>query len=138
MRCTVLVVLSAALMANVGSRAEELKIEGTYTQVRPCRGDGKDLKSLLVKITAEEITYSGGTCAISNKRQEGNRVVLRAACKGRSGTVLSGDIAIARRDATTLEIVDQDRNYAAVLNRCPAAADTGRATGIAPAASLPR
>jgi len=102
--------------------ADELSLEGTYMQNKPCKGDGTDVKALLVTITPQEIVYGGGTCAISDRRQEGEKVTLRATCKTRAGKVMAGDISFAVRDDKTLQMTDQDRNYNAVLNRCPAAA----------------
>jgi hypothetical protein len=109
--------------AGVAFAADEPSLEGTYMQNKPCRGDATDVKALLVTITAQEIVYGGGTCAISDRRQEGEKITLRATCKTRAGKVMAGDISFSVRDDKTLQMTDQDRNYNAVLNRCPPAAD---------------
>jgi hypothetical protein len=89
-------------------------------QNKPCKGDGTDVKALLVTITAQEIVYGGGTCAVSDRRQDGKKITLRATCKTRAGKVMAGDISFNVKDENTLQMTDLDRNYNAVLNRCPA------------------
>lgn len=115
------IVLAATIgFAGVARAADEPSLDGTYMQNKPCRGDGTDLKALMVTITAQEIIYGGGACAISDRRQDGEKITLRATCKTRAGKVMAGDISFSVRDENTLQMTDQDRNYNAVLNRCPA------------------
>jgi hypothetical protein len=95
------------------------EFSGTYVQNRPCRGDGTDPKPLIVKIMRDEIEYRGGACALSDRRQEGNKMSARATCQTKAGSILSGDITLTLRPDKNLDMVDQDRAYTAVLNRCP-------------------
>jgi hypothetical protein len=107
----------------VGAAAQaadnDFPIAGTYLQNRPCQGDGTDPKPLLVTITPEEITYTGGVCTLSDTRQDGNKVNIRATCRGKSGKILVGNVTFTIRDDKNLDMVDQDHNYTAVLNKCP-------------------
>jgi hypothetical protein len=109
----------AALVSSAALAVEGLQITGTYMQNRPCHGDGTDAKPLLVTIGEDAIEYRGGTCTLTDKQQDGNKVSMRATCKSRTGTVLSGDISFTLRDDKSLEMIDQDKAYRTVLNRCP-------------------
>ena len=108
-----------AMVVAMGAWAgEEFPIAGTYTQEVPCRGDGSDPEDLRVKITPREITYSGGICTLSDETRTGNRISVRATCQQPSGVTLTGDINFTIRDATTVDMADQDNNYSFVLHKC--------------------
>jgi len=114
----------SALFAYYGpgqaARAEAaLRLEGTFVQNAPCRGDGTDPKPRVVRITPDEIAYSGGVCSIANRRQEKDHVRIHVTCHTRAGKVLSGNIVFAQGEGDTMTMVDQERTYRAVLNRCP-------------------
>ncbi|MGP0095126.1 MAG: hypothetical protein ACLPKB_35010 [Xanthobacteraceae bacterium] len=94
-------------------------ISGTYAQNRPCRGDGTDPKPLMVTITPDTIFYRGGVCSLSDRRQDENKISLHVTCTRKTGTPLSGDITLTLRADKNLDMVDQDKAYTAVLNRCP-------------------
>lgn len=115
-------VLGLMAVLPVGAAAQaanDFPLAGTYMQNRVCRGDGKDPRAMKVTITNDDITYSGGVCSISDKRVQGGEVQLRATCKQRNGNVLSGDVKFTMNDGQTVEMIDQDKNYKAVLHRCP-------------------
>lgn len=99
--------------------AEEPSLEGTWMQNRECRGDGTDMKALMVKISPDQISYAGGVCTVSDRRQEDKSIRLRATCKTRAGKVIAGDVTFNVRDEKTVEMVDKEKNYNAVLHRCP-------------------
>ena len=115
--------LAAATLGSVlllaPAAAEDFPIEGSWMQNRACRGDGTDMKALLVTITPHEISYTGGVCNISDKRQDDNKIYLRATCKTRAGKTIAGDVTFTVKDEKTMEMVDRDKSYNAVLNRCP-------------------
>jgi hypothetical protein len=113
-------VVFTALVRGDAFAVEDFPINGTYMQNRPCHGDGTDAKPLLVTIQGDEIQYHGGACVMNDRRVEGNRLLVRVTCKGRSGSVLSGDISFTLRNDNNLEMIDQDKNYRVVLYRCPA------------------
>jgi hypothetical protein len=114
----VMLVVALAAMLGDSARASD-EFSGIYVQNKPCHGDGTDPKPLIVKITPDEIVYRGGVCSLSDRRQNGNMISVRATCKSKTGTILSGDITLTLRADKNLDMVDQDRNYTAVLNRCP-------------------
>lgn len=115
-----LVVLLGAVGAVAAQAADDFPIAGTYVQNRACQGDGTDPKPFLVTITPEQITYIGGVCAISDAHLDGRKITLRATCRGKSGKVLVGNVSFTIRDDNkTLDMVDQDHSYTAVLNKCP-------------------
>ncbi len=114
--CLLSLLVGAAVLP---SAAAAYNLEGNYLQGKQCRGDVRDPKPLKVSITATEITYSGGTCTISDKREDGNTITVRASCKNRSGTVLSGDVTFTVRSDTEIEMINKHQNYTAVLYRCP-------------------
>jgi hypothetical protein len=108
----------AAIAVGVSVAAEHLPIAGTYVQKRACRGDGTDPERLLVIIGADEIKYGGGTCRLTDKHADGDKLSARATCKFRSGRILSGNITLTRRADSNLEMVDPEGTYATVLYRC--------------------
>jgi hypothetical protein len=114
---------AAAVVLGLGMptafAADEFPIVGTFTQGKVCKGDGTDPKALLVIITPTEIQHRHGVCTISDKRVDGDKLTLNATCKTRSGHVMAGDVSFTRRDGQTLDMVDQDATYKAVLHRCP-------------------
>ena len=113
--------LGAGLMMTLTTALAEdkLAIEGNYLQNQPCRGNGSDPEYLRVKITPQEITYAGGVCSIDEKQQDGKKFSIRVTCKFKSGTVVSDNIAFTVRNEETLDMVQKDGSYTAVLNRCP-------------------
>ncbi|MGE0522877.1 MAG: hypothetical protein AB7O60_07540 [Variibacter sp.] len=112
-----LVAWSGVVVAAPDAAAYQL--EGSYLQGKACRGDVRDPKPLKVTITPDEITYSGGKCTVSDKRENDKVIVVRAACKQRSGTVLAGDVTFTFHNDNEIEMVNKDQNYTAVLYRCP-------------------
>jgi hypothetical protein len=112
--------LALVAFAFTGALAEEpFPLTGTYVQGKACKGDGTDARALTVTITDTEIHHRQGVCTIADKRVEGDKLTLNATCKMRSGNVMSGDVTFTRRDAQTLDMVDQDETYKTVLHRCP-------------------
>ncbi len=107
--------------------ADDFPLAGTYTQGKPCKGDGSDPKAALVQITADKIDSQTGKCTINEREQKGNEMFLTTTCTMRSGKVLTGKLKFTLRDdKSTLDMVDQDATYKTVLNRCPA---NGTTTG---------
>jgi hypothetical protein len=116
-KCLMAVVALAVMAGHPALASDEFS--GTYVQNRPCHGDGTDPKPLMVKITPDQIDYRGGVCELSDRRQDGNTISVRATCKSKNGAILSGDIKLTLREDKNLDMVDQDKAYTSVLNRCP-------------------
>ena len=110
------------LGVSMAPATDEFPIVGTFVQGKVCKGDGTDPKALIVIISEAEIQHRHGVCAISDKRVNGDKLTLNASCKTRSGHVMAGDVTFTRRDKLTIDMVDQDATYKAVLHRCPEAA----------------
>jgi hypothetical protein len=109
----------ALLISTCVLASDEFPISGTYTQDKPCAGDGSDPKSVLITITPEEMSYSSGLCSLSDRRRKGNTIAVHATCRLRNEVVMAGEVSFTMRDDNTLDMADQDKNYVAVLHKCP-------------------
>jgi hypothetical protein len=121
MRSKTALAFSIALMMILPPALAEdlLVIEGNYLQNQPCQGNNKDPDYLRVKITPQEISYAGGVCSIDERQQDGKTFTMRVTCKFKSGAVVSDKIAFTVRNEKTLDMVQKDGSYTAVLSRCP-------------------
>jgi hypothetical protein len=97
---------------------DDLPLTGSYTQNVPCKGDGSDPKSALVKISPQEIVSNMGVCTILNSTRDGETYNEHVECKFASGPIM-GDISFTPRPNKTVDFVDRDGNYKAILHRCP-------------------
>jgi hypothetical protein len=98
----------------------EFPIEGTYTQNEMCRGDGSKQEFALVKVTAKDVSYSGGVCSIDSKQQDGDSLAMRVTCKfSASGAVMASGVTFTKKDNNTFDMAQQEGTYKAVLHRCP-------------------
>lgn len=116
--------LVAATTVLIGSieavqTAEDLPIVGVYAQNRECPVSGSPPRAVRVTITPEKITYASGVCTLNGARRQENKITVHVACKQKSGLVLSSDVIFTIRDDRTLDMVDRDGAYKAVLHRCP-------------------
>ena len=113
-------VLAAGLAAgmNCALADGDFPIEGTFTQNEACKGDGSKQQFALVKVTPQDVMYSGGICSIDSKEQEGNNLAMRVTCKFSSGAVLTSAVTFTKRDNNTFDMAQQEGTYKAVLHRC--------------------
>ena len=107
------------MLLNSAWAEGEFPIEAIYTQNEPCRGDGSKQEFLRVKITPQDVSYSGGTCSIDTRQQDGNTLNMRVTCKFTSGAVMSNAVNFTKKDNNTFDMAQQDGTYRAVLHRCP-------------------
>jgi hypothetical protein len=108
-----------AMLLNTSWAEGNFPIEGVYTQNEACRGDGSKQEFLRVKITSQEVAYSGGICSIDTRQQDADKVGMKVTCKFKSGAVLSSTISFTKRDNNTLDMAQQQGGtYKAVLHRC--------------------
>ena len=116
----VIFVLAVGLTAGLScARADgDFPIEGTFTQNEACKGDGSKQEFALVKVTPQDVTYSGGICSIDSKQQDGNSLAMRVTCKFSSGAVMSSAVTFTKRDNNTFDMAQQEGTYKAVLHRC--------------------
>jgi hypothetical protein len=102
-----------------GAFAEgDFPIEGTFTQNEICRGDGSKQTFALVKVTAQDVSYSGGVCSIDSKQQDGDSLAMRVTCKFSSGAVMGSAVTFTKKDNNTFDMAQQEGTYRAVLHRC--------------------
>lgn len=111
-----------AFVAVAGGAAafaeDDFPLTGSYTQNVPCKGDGTDPVAVQVKISPQEIVSNVGVCTILNTKTEGKTLTAHVECK-LAGGPLMGDISFTPRPDQTIEFVDRDGNYKAILHRCP-------------------
>ena len=71
-----------------------------------------------VKISPEEIVSNVGVCTILDTTHDGDTFIEHVECRLASGPLM-GDISFTPRPDKTIDFVDRDGNYKAVLHRCP-------------------
>jgi hypothetical protein len=113
--CLVLAVVGAGMTA---AAADDFPLTGNYTQNVACKGDGSDPAAAKVTISPEEIVSNVGVCTILDKKQDGQSISAHVECK-LAGGPLMGDITFTLRPDNTVEFIDRDMTYKALLYRCP-------------------
>ena len=108
-----------AMILNCAYAEGDFPIEGIYTQNELCRGDGSQQEFLRVKVTTQDVAYSGGICSIDSKQQDGDRLAMRVTCKFSSGAVMASAVTFTKKDNNTFDMAQQEGTYKAVLHRCP-------------------
>ncbi len=109
----VVVVISSAVVA-----ADDFPLSGNYTQNVACKGDGSDPQFAKVTISAQEIVSNVGVCTILDTKKDGDSIFAHVECKFPSGPLM-GHITFTPRPDKTVEFVDRDMTYKAILYRCP-------------------
>jgi hypothetical protein len=115
------IVLGAAVVLAVTagpSVADDFPLSGNYTQNVVCKGDGSDPVAVRVKISPQEIVSNIGTCTILDTTHDGNTFAVRVECKFASGPLM-GNLTFTPKPDKTIDFVDRDGNYKAVLHPCP-------------------
>jgi hypothetical protein len=115
------IVLGAAVVLAVTagpSGADDFPLSGNYTQNVVCKGDGSDPVAVRVKISPQEIVSNIGTCTILDTTHDGNTFAVRVECKFASGPLM-GNLTFTPKPDKTIDFVDRDGNYKAVLHPCP-------------------
>jgi hypothetical protein len=113
---SIAVVLSGGLFGAVS--ADDFPLVGNYTQNVACKGDGSDQPSAKVTISPQEIVSNVGVCTILDKKTSGPSISAHVECKFAGGPLI-GDITFTPRPDHTIEFIDRDMTYKAVLYRCP-------------------
>jgi hypothetical protein len=98
--------------------ADDFPLSGNYTQNVACKGDGSDPQFAKVTISAQEIVSNVGVCTILDTKKDGDSIFAHVECKFPSGPLM-GDITFTPRPDKTVEFVDRDMTYKAILYRCP-------------------
>lgn len=124
----VIVAVAAVAASNTAMAADDFPIAGNYTQNVACKGDGTDPAAAKVMISAKEIVSNVGVCTILDTKKNGESIAAHVECKFPSGPLM-GNITFTPKPDNTIEFVDSDGTYKAVLHRCP-----GSAAAAVPAA----
>jgi hypothetical protein len=103
---------------GAASAPDDFPLTGNYTQNVTCKGDGSDPAAAKVTISPEEIVSNVGVCTILDKKQDGQSISAHVECR-LAGGPLMGDITFTLRPDNTVEFIDRDMTYKAVLYRCP-------------------
>ena len=98
--------------------ADDFPLVGSYTQNVVCKGDGSDQTTAKVTISPQEIVSNVGVCTILDKKTNGTSISAHVECKFAGGPLI-GDITFTPRSDNTVEFIDRDMTYKAVLYRCP-------------------
>jgi hypothetical protein len=101
-----------------GVLADDFPVVGNYTQNVACTGDGSDQPSAKVTISPQEIVSNVGVCTILDRKTNGASISAHVECKFAGGPLI-GDVTFTPRPDNTVEFVDRDMTYKAVLYRCP-------------------
>jgi hypothetical protein len=115
--CVMLAMVGVAA-TGAASAADDFPLTGNYTQNVTCKGDGSDPAAAKVTISPEEIVSNVGVCTILDKKQDGQSISAHVECR-LAGGPLMGDITFTLRPDKTVEFIDRDMTYKAVLYRCP-------------------
>ena len=90
---------------------------GEFTQNAPCKGDGTDPAELKARISTDQIESKAGVCKFLDTQPEANRLKAHALCQFPAGPLI-GDFTFTRKDNGTIDFVDRDGTYTAILYRC--------------------
>jgi hypothetical protein len=115
--CCIFVLASGA--ANSAGLSEKSSwLLGNFTQNAPCKGDGSDPAELKVRIAADQIQSKSGICNFLSVTPEPNRIKANMECHFPAGPLI-GDVTFTQKANGTINVVDRDNNYNAILYRCP-------------------
>ncbi len=115
--CVSLVFVAVAL-SPAALAADDFPLTGNYTQNVACKGDGSDPTAAKVTISAQEIVSNVGVCTILDTKKDGDSYAEHVECKFPSGPLM-GNITFTPKPDHTIEFVDSNGTYKAVLHRCP-------------------
>ncbi len=112
--------VAVALIAGMAAAraADDFPLTGSYTQNVPCKGDGTDPRDVRLKISPHEIDSHVGVCTFLDTERKGNSIDAHVECRFASGP-LTGEVTFTMRSDKTIQFVDRDKNYSAVLYPCP-------------------
>jgi hypothetical protein len=112
-----LLAIAGVFVSGVAA-ADDFPLSGNYTQNVACKGDGSDLATAKVTISAQAIVSNIGVCSILDSKKDGNSIFAHVECKFAGGPLM-GDITFTPRPDNTIEFVDRDMTYKALLYPCP-------------------
>jgi hypothetical protein len=117
-KCGFALGVGLAMFLNCAWAEGNFPLEGVFTQNEPCKGDGSKQQYTRVKITPQDVSYSGGVCSIDTRDLQGSTMAMRVTCKFTSGAVMGSSISFTMKDDNTFDMAQTDGTYRAVLHRC--------------------
>ena len=112
------ITLALTAGASAASLSEGFWLLGPSPQHVPCKGDGSDPAEAQVKISTREIDSKVGVCTFLDTKEDGKSVKAHVECQFPAGPLM-GDITFTRKPDNTVNFVDDNELYNAVLYRCP-------------------
>ena len=103
--------------ASSKSLGSDFWLFGEFTQNVPCRGDGSDPAELKAWISPDQIEAKAGVCKFLDTRSEADRLKAHALCQFPAGPLI-GDFTFTKKPDGTIDFVDRDGTYTAILYRC--------------------
>ncbi len=112
--------IAVALIAGTGAAraTDDFPLTGNYTQNVPCKGDGSDPRDARLKISPHEIDSHVGVCTFLDTERKGSSIDAHVECRFPGGPLM-GEVTFTMRSDKTVDFTDSDKNYHAVLYRCP-------------------
>jgi hypothetical protein len=113
------ILILTATDARTGSNSlsPDFWLLGEFTQNAPCKGDGTDPAELKARISTDHIDSKAGVCKFLDTQPESNRLKAHALCQFPDGPLI-GDFTFTRKSNGTIDFVDRDGTYTAILYRC--------------------
>jgi hypothetical protein len=115
--CCILALVSGASADSTGLSDKSSWLLGNFTQNAPCKGDGSDPAELKVRIAVDQIESKTGICKFLSVTPEPNRLKANMECHFPAGPLM-GDVTFTQKTNGTIDVMDRDNNYTAVLYRC--------------------
>ena len=114
-----ILIFAPTTVAWAGSRllSSDFWLLGEFTQNAPCKGDGSDPAELRARISTDQIESKIGVCKFLDAHPESDRLKAHALCQFPDGPVI-GDFTFTRKTNGTIDFVDRDGTYTAILYRC--------------------
>jgi hypothetical protein len=110
--------IAAGCVVGGAALGDDFPFTGNYTQNVACKGDGTDPPTAKVTISPQQIVSNVGVCTILDTKKDGDSLFAHVECKFAAGPLM-GDITFTPRPNNTIEFVDRDMTYKALLYRCP-------------------
>jgi hypothetical protein len=109
---------SGAPADSTGLSEKSSWLLGSFTRDAPCKGDGSSSAELKVRIATDQLESKIGVCNFIAITPEGNRLTANMECHFPAGPLI-GDVMFTQKANGTIDVVDRDNNYTAILYRCP-------------------
>jgi hypothetical protein len=113
----ILILTATDARAGSNSLSPDFWLLGEFTQNAPCKGDGTDPAELKARISTDHIDSKAGVCKFLDTQPESNRLKAHALCQFPDGPLI-GDFTFTRKSNGTIDFVDRDGTYTAILYPC--------------------